>query len=568
MTNEKIDYLRTLGMSLPNNINGSEVSIPCPFCKHERSTKKLANHPCMRVNLNKIFPDRKEGIAWHCHHCKKSGGKSFIDEDGVVMSMEPQNIMLNHDHKEWFISRGISMITVKKLGIESDGERIKYPFNVLDKEVNAKYRSVSPDYRCFTMQSGGDRVPYNYIAIEKASKHKEMLIWAEGEMDVCSLIEVGFNNVTSPPNGANPNLSYLDSIKDMLDQIPEHIIAVDDDKQGHILKNSLIEYLGADNCSVVAWEPSNNIKDASDYLNEYGKKNLKHHVLNNSREVKSHGVKTSLDVADRIFDILENGRPEGFSTGIKKLDEKYKVYPEQWTLWTGMPGAGKTTVLTQILFNLARNDGWKFCCLFAENPIYDQVIEFIQRHFNKDITELKDKKKEVETLIQWLNEHFFFLDPDSDEISGWNIDSILAVAERYIDRYKVNGVLIDPWNDIHRPSHIDEKEHIRTSIMKIKKLARRKQVHVWVVAHPTKMARNERTGMYEVPSAYQISGSHTWRDKGDFILCSYLPELRGREGEILNSNHPEIHIQKVRFRWAGKMGLVVLKYDEESGTIT
>ena len=104
--------------------------------------------------------------------------------------------------------------------------------------------------------------------------------------------------------------------------------------------------------------------------------------------------------------------------------------------------------------------------------------------------------------------------------------------------------------------------------MKIKKLARRKQVHVWVVAHPTKMARNERTGMYEVPSAYQISGSHTWRDKGDFILCSYLPELRGRDGEILNSNHPEIHVQKVRFRWAGKMGLVVLTYDEKSGTIT
>ena len=100
-----------------------------------------------------------------------------------------------------------------------------------------------------------------------------------------------------------------------------------------------------------------------------------------------------------------------------------------------MPGAGKTTVLTQILFNLARNDGWKFCCLFAENPIYDQVVEFLQRHFNKDIEELKGSEKEVDNMIDWLDKYFFFLDPDSDEISGWNIDSILAVAERYIDRY-------------------------------------------------------------------------------------------------------------------------------------
>ena len=568
MIDAKIDYLRTLGMVLPKKINGAEVSVPCPFCKDQRSTKTLSNHPCMRINFNKIFPDRKEGVAWYCHHCKKSGGKSFIDEDGVVMTSEPENVLLNDKHKEWFLSRGISMRTVNILGIESDGDRIKYPFNVLDKEVNTKYRSVSPDYRHFTMKEGGERVPYNYKAIEKASQHKEMLLWAEGEMDVCSLIEVGFKNVTSPPNGANPNLSYLDPIKSMLDQIPEHIIVVDDDKQGHILKHALIEYLGAENCSVVAFEPSNNIKDASDYLSEYGAKNLKHHILNNSREVKGYGVKTARDVKERIFDIIENGRPKGFSTGIKKLDEKYRVYPEQWTLWTGMPGAGKTTILTQILFNLARNHEWKFCCLFAENPIYDQVVEFLQRHFNKDIEELKGSEKEVDNMIDWLDKYFFFLDPDSDEISGWNIDSILAVAERYIDRHKVKGILIDPWNDIHRPSHMDEKEHIRTSIMKIKKLARQKQGHVWVVAHPTKMTRNERTGMYEVPSAYQISGSHTWRDKGDFILCSYLPELRGRDGEILNSNHPEIHVQKVRFRWAGKMGLVVLTYDEESGTIT
>ena len=570
MISEKINYLNGLGMSLPSNINGDEVSIPCPFCSGGRSSIQRAKHPCMRINLNKRFNDNKNGVAWFCHHCKKSGGKSFIDEDGVIIDTDPEDVPLNDTHKDWFISRSISMRTVKALGIRSDKTKIKFPFTLWPDmiEANAKYRSTPPSYRSFSMKEGGDRIPYNSQAINNAHQKKEILIWVEGEMDVCSLIESGLNNITSPPNGANPNLSYLDQWKDLLDEIPEHIIAVDDDTQGHILKNALVEYLGAENCSVVGWEPSNNIKDASDYLSEYGKNNLKHHILSNAREVKSNGIKTPLDVADRIFDILENGRPEGFSTGIKKLDEKYRIYPEQWTLWTGMPGAGKTTILTQILFNLARKDDWKFCCLFAENPIYDQMIEFIQRHFGTDIKNLKDRKKEVADFIRWANGHFFFLDPDSDEINGWDIDSILSVAERYIDKHKVNGILIDPWNDIHRPSHMDEKEHIRTSIMKIKKLARRKSVHVWVVAHPTKMARNEKTGMYEVPTAYQISGSHTWRDKGDFILSSYLREVRGREGEILNSNDPEVHVQKVRFRWAGKMGKVVLRYNQESGAIT
>ena len=64
---------------------------------------------------------------------------------------------------------------------------------------------------------------------------------------------------------------------------------------------------------------------------------------------------------------------------------------------------------------------------------------------------------------------------------------------------------------------MSETEYISQSLTTIRKFARRYDVHVWVVAHPTKMQK-DNDGNYPIPTAYDAAGSTHWRNKADNVL--------------------------------------------------
>jgi twinkle protein len=83
-------------------------------------------------------------------------------------------------------------------------------------------------------------------------------------------------------------------------------------------------------------------------------------------------------------------------------------------------------------------------------------------------------------------------------------------------------------------------------------------VHVWIVAHPTKLQKDQK-GEYPVPTPYDISGSAHWRNKADNCLAVY------RRFDPHHEPPVEVHVQKVRFREVGKIGLAELRYEKVNG---
>ena len=104
-----------------------------------------------------------------------------------------------------------------------------------------------------------------------------------------------------------------------------------------------------------------------------------------------------------------------------------------------------------------------------------------------------------------------------------------------------------------------ETEYISQSLTKVRRFARENDVHVWLVAHPTKLRRLDN-GSYPVPTPYDISGSAHWRNKADNALAIW------RDTSEFNNPLVQIHIQKIRFKEIGRPGMVELKYNIITGT--
>src|SRR5208282_4290641 len=77
----------------------------------------------------------------------------------------------------------------------------------------------------------------------------------------------------------------------------------------------------------------------------------------------------------------------------------------------------------------------------------------------------------------------------SDAELGRIIDWILEKARGAVMRHGINGLVIDPYNEIEhrRPPNMTETEYVSEMLGKVKRFAVNHDVHVWFVAHPVKM---------------------------------------------------------------------------------
>jgi twinkle protein len=81
-------------------------------------------------------------------------------------------------------------------------------------------------------------------------------------------------------------------------------------------------------------------------------------------------------------------------------------------------------------------------------------------------------------------------------------------------------------------------------------------IHCFLVAHPTKIRKDEKTGQFDIPNLYNISGSANFFNKTDNGLAVY------RDFE---ANLTKIFIQKVKFSHWGTIGQINFNYDLASG---
>jgi twinkle protein len=554
-----------IGFDFPADATG-EIRVPCPKCSHER---RKPGEKCCAVNV--------DSGQWYCHHCGYRGtlGKGIQDKgdpkawkktDWASPPILPTTPIPPNVFK-WFADRGISEGVVTRNGIaygdaympqvEAWVSCIQFPYKLDGKVVNVKFRDGKKRFRQVT---GAQKIPFGMDDVKDAP----VVVWVEGEMDKLAIEQAGCLAVLSVPDGAPPpdaksyatKFDFLETVADRLVG-KKHVIAVDTDAPGRKLEAELSRRLGRESCFRVVWPEG--CKDANDTLLAHGPGKIAE-LIENAEEYPVTGVYRIADFAQATEDLWEHGQPGGAKTGWKNVDELYTVRPGEWTLVTGIPGHGKSSWVDALIVNLADKLGWSIAVFSPENqPIQGHVAKLCEiktnRPFRDGPTLRMDKEQVRETLV-WLNGHFVFLLPPEEELT---VDHILDKARVAVRRHGIQGLVLDPWNELDhsRPAGLTETEYISASLTKIRRFARSHGVHVWLVAHPQKLQR-DKAGKRPVPAPYDVSGSAHWYNKADNCVTVYRDVQDG-------SKDVEIHVQKIRFREVGKPGLAILKFDRVTG---
>lgn len=240
------------------------------------------------------------------------------------------------------------------------------------------------------------------------------------------------------------------------------------------------------------------------------------------------------------------------------LDPYFTIRPREWTLVTGIPSHGKSSLIDCLMVNMASRHGWRWAVFSAENwPLERHAASLIQQYTGVKFNELSEEKF-IEASC-WLEQHFVFISPNE---SDYTIDHLMELIDQATkDDPSIRGLVVDPWNELDhsRPSNMSETEYVSRALSKLRRFARSHEVHLFLVAHPTKMTRAKEGDKEPVPTPYDVSGSAHFRNKADSCLCVW------RDLSQPDSCETEVYIQKIRFGEIGKIGRVTLKYDPRSG---
>ena len=89
-------------------------------------------------------------------------------------------------------------------------------------------------------------------------------------------------------------------------------------------------------------------------------------------------------------------------------------------------------------------------------------------------------------------------------------------------RHGIRGVVVDPYNYISKDNVTSETDWISDMLTTLRVFAQAHGIHIWFVAHPTKMMRRD-DGTVPPPKGYDISGSASWFAKADIGLTVHRP---------------------------------------------
>ena len=268
--------------------------------------------------------------------------------------------------------------------------------------------------------------------------------------------------------------------------------------------------------------------------------------------------------ADVVDLYKAGGLPRGSSTGWPLVDRHYTVGLGQWTLVTGVPHSGKSAWVDALMVNLAKQEPWRFYIFSPENwPLAIHHANILELYIGKPFNHGRTPRMDIDDLDAgeaWMADKFFFAKPDQPDI----VSILVEMANDHITAKSGSklGCVIDPWNSLehNRPSHMSETEYVSHSLSAVIKAVRLMNMHLWLVAHPSKMYR-DRDGKYPVPTPRDVSGSAHWWAKADNCITIHRDQVE-------DTREVEIHVQKVRFKTYGRVGLVTLLYDRVTGRYT
>jgi replicative DNA helicase len=244
-------------------------------------------------------------------------------------------------------------------------------------------------------------------------------------------------------------------------------------------------------------------------------------LLRNSKSIDNLVLKMS--------DIKNSDKDKKFlQTGFNKIDEWLGggLKSGSLTVFTGYPGAGKSTILNQITADII-SQGYK-SFLYSGELDPSGLVTWLTRTISNDYhlvdkeTKLGHKYKDVSTygfelIRKWFEDKLFIFDNDTEPSEK----NLIAVIEHLHIEKDVKFFVLDNLMMIRAKEGRQQLEEQENLIRNLKELASKYNISILLVAHPRKT-------MNEIITLDDIAGSSSIRNLADTVFSI---ERGKKEGE-------------------------------------
>lgn len=236
-----------------------------------------------------------------------------------------------------------------------------------------------------------------------------------------------------------------------------------------------------------------------------------------------------------------------------------------------------STFVDNMMVNMALGSAWKFAIFSPENDPARHAVNLLEKAARAPFFDGPSPRMgldEVRSYRAWLSQHFHFLKFDrqaSGKKRRADVDWIIAMIEYQVRRYGIDGAVVDPYNRVAKPAGLvgSENDFVLDLLDALQSCAQRNSIHIWVVAHPTKMPRGKdgkRTD--DALSLQDVSGGHAWdaaTDMGFSIRRVWKNKVTG-DAYKPRETPVEFTTLKARDRFAGQKGAsAMFKFDFATG---
>ena len=240
-----------------------------------------------------------------------------------------------------------------------------------------------------------------------------------------------------------------------------------------------------------------------------------------------------------LDDFFINGCPKGYVTGLNNFDEIYSIEDGQFCVVTGTPQSGKSEFVDYMAIQYARNYGFKTAYCSPENkPNKLHSAKLIKKTLGYKPTNLDDLKYKYSK--EFVNDHFIHIDYDD----GYDLKKVLKKFAELVKRKGIKVFVIDPFNKVKlKGGSQNINDYTNEYLNQIDTFCRKYKALVYLVAHPTKMQKEENSESYKMSTAYDIKGG------GEFFDMSYhILALR----KVFEYGLVELKTLKVKFNHLGE----------------
>jgi twinkle protein len=411
---------------------------------------------------------------------------------------------------------------------------------------NCQYKSLEKE---FQFESDCKILPWNITAALGA----DTLIVTEGMMDALALMECGYQNVISVPNGAGTNLSVFDEYIDFeMKGVETILFAGDMDKAGIKLREEFVRKFRTYQVKIVEWiYNGETLKDGNDMLIHYGKDAVKW-CIEHAEEPPMEGILTLADCETQLDDYYKNGIPTGKTINIYGLDHLMHFELGRFIPFTGLPGSGKSTFVDNIVVRLCCQYDWRAAVFSPEKwPTARHYSEYISLITGKSTSEKTLRQRSFERAKKYLDDRIIHIESD-------NYNTIWRILNRarYLVRHRgVKQVIIDPFNYILLEGRKGEIEStiIAQVVQQCVNFAHEENVLVMLVAHPKKLSSDNVQKKLTLADIY---GSMAFYNQADIGVVLYSDEISwtDKNNSLKSMRATWVDVQKMRWKELGQLG--------------